>query len=116
MNAPRASCRSPVASLRELQKSFAAALRDPAVTCAVVPPANLSIYRNNARINFHDALALTFPVTRRRVGEDYFRQLAAHYGEKFPSRSSDLHWAGKEFAGFLDAYLDPDYAWLADLA
>jgi hypothetical protein len=32
-----------MASLRELQRTFAAALRDPAVACAVMPQANLAI-------------------------------------------------------------------------
>ncbi len=106
-----------MASLRELQRSFAAALRDPDVACAVVPPANLSIYRNNARAAFLSALELTFPVIRRRVGDDYFRQLAAHYRQRSPSRSGDLHWAGRDFASFLDEHLGGgDYAWLADLA
>jgi hypothetical protein len=106
-----------LASLRELQRSFAAALRDPAVACAVLPPANLSVYRNNSSHTFRTALEQTFPVLRRRVGDDYFRQLAVHYREKFPARSGDLHWTGRDFAAFLDEYLrDGDYAWLADLA
>jgi len=37
-----------MASLRELQQSFVAALRDPAVACPVFPGANLGVYRNNA--------------------------------------------------------------------
>lgn len=105
-----------MASLRDLQHSFAAALRDPSVACAVLPPANLSIYRNNANGGFNTALALTFPVLRRRVGEDYFRQVAHDYRRRFPSASGDLHWVGRRFAGFLDEYLSGDYAWLADLA
>ncbi len=106
-----------MASLRELQRSFAAALRDPDTACAVLPLANLAIYRNNARVAFFSALELTFPVVRRRVGEDYFRQLAMHYRENSPSPSGDLHWAGREFASFLDEHLrGGDYAWLADLA
>lgn len=105
-----------MASLRELQHSFAAALRDPSVVCAVLPPANLAIYRNNAGGGFHTALTLTFPVLRRRVGEDYFRQLAHEYRQRFPSTSGDLHWVGRQFAGFLDDYLSGEYAWLADLA
>ena len=105
-----------MASLRELQRSFAAALRDPAVACAVVPPANLSIYRNNSSIGFREALESTFPVVRRRVGEDYFRQLAAEYRSRFPSRSGDLFWVGRDFAEFLAGYLGHDYAWLSDLA
>jgi Putative DNA-binding domain len=106
-----------MASLRELQRSFAASLRDPGVTCAVEQPANLAVYRNNSSITFRAALELTFPVVRRRVGDDYFRQLCAQYRERFPSRSGDLHWAGRDFAAFLDTHLaGSDYAWLAGLA
>jgi hypothetical protein len=106
-----------VASLRELQRAFAAALRDPTVACAVLPPANLAIYRNNARSAFLNALELTFPVLRRRVGDAYFRQLALQYREQSPSRSGDLHWTGRDFAAYLDDHLHGgDYAWLADLA
>jgi len=106
-----------VASLREIQRSFAAALRDPAVTCAVLPPANLGVYRNNGAITFREALGQTFPVLRRRTGDDYFRQLSTHYRERFPPRSGDLHWTGRDFAVFLDDYLaGSEYQWLADLA
>ena len=106
-----------MASLRELQGSFAAALRDPAATCAVRPAARLDIYRNTVRHNFIAALELGFPVLRKRVGDDYFAQLAFHYRQRFPSRSGDLHWAGRDFADFLGAHLaGGEYAWLADLA
>ena len=106
-----------MASLREMQRSFAAALRDPAVECAVLPPANLAVYRNNGSITFREALEQTFPVVHRRVGDDYFRQLSVHYRQRFPSRSGDLHWTGRDFAGFLDDYLaGGEYHWLADLA
>jgi hypothetical protein len=106
-----------VASLRELQRSFAAALRDPDAPCVVRPPANLAIYRNNTAAAFRSALEIGFPVLRRRVGDDYFRQLAHHYQERFPSRSGDLHWVGRDFAEFLQSHLaGGDYAWLADLA
>lgn len=106
-----------MASLRELQASFAAALRDPSAPCAVQPAGNLSIYRNNAAINFRSVLESGFPVLRRRVGDDYFRQLAAQYRQRFPSRSGDLHWVGRDFATFLAEHLQgSEYAWLADLA
>jgi hypothetical protein len=106
-----------VASLRELQRSFAATLRDPEATCAVRPAARLDIYRGNVRHNFRAALEIGFPVLRKRVGDDYFAQLAIYYQERFPSRSGDLHWAGRDFAEFLGAHLaGGDYAWLADLA
>jgi hypothetical protein len=106
-----------MASLRELQQSFAAALRDPAVACAVFPPANLGVYRNNARVAFREALERKYPVVRRRVGDDYFRQLGLSYRERFPSRSGDLHFYGRDFAAFLDEHhAGGDYAWLGDLA
>jgi hypothetical protein len=106
-----------MASLRELQRSFAAALRDPQAACPVVPPANLAIYRNNSTYAFRGALEASFPVIRARVGDDFFRQLVHHYRAAFPSRSGDLHFVGADFAGFLADHLrDGDYAWLADLA
>jgi hypothetical protein len=106
-----------MASLLELQLSFAAALHDPGAGCAVRPAANLDVYRNNARHQFRKALAISFPVLLRRVGDDYFRQLCFHYRQRFPSRSGDLHWVGREFAGFLDEHLGGgEYGWLADLA
>jgi hypothetical protein len=106
-----------MASLRELQRSFAAALRDAGAPCHVRPPGNLAIYRNNAALAFRSALEIGFPVLRRRVGDDYFRQLAHEYRKRFPSRSGDLHWVGRDFAAFLEAHLaGGDYAWLADLA
>ena len=106
-----------MASLRELQGAFAAALRDDSAACAVSPFDNVSIYRNNAAISFRVALEHTFPVVRRRVGDDYFRQLSVQYRARFPSRSGDLHWIGRDFPAFLLEQLrGGDYAWLADLA
>jgi hypothetical protein len=107
-----------VASLRELQHQFAAALRRPAGDgCPVRPAANLDVYRNNAAYQFQNALGISYPVVRRRVGEDYFRQLVHQYRERFPSRSGDLQWAGREFPAFLSVHLaGSDYSWLADLA
>ena len=105
-----------MASLRELQRSFAASLRDPGASSPVAPADNLAIYRNNAAINFRAALESSFPVIRRRVGADFFRQLAAHYRARHPSRSGDLRRIGSEFARFLDEHLACEYGWLADLA
>jgi hypothetical protein len=106
-----------VVSLRELQGSFAAALRDPSTHCPVMPSGNLSIYRNNSFHAHSHALELTFPVLRRRVGDDYFGQLASNYRDRFPSRSGDLHWMGREFPEFLAIHLQgSEYAWLSDLA
>jgi hypothetical protein len=119
--APTPFSGSAMASLLDQQRAFAAALREPGAASdanvGVRPVANLDVYRNNSDFQFRNALSLSFPVLRRRVGDDYFRQLAVHYRKAFPSRSGDLHWVGRDFAGFLAAYLTgSDYAWLADLA
>lgn len=106
-----------MASLRELQQAFAAALRDPATGVDVSPTANLDVYRNNSDWQFRNALAVSFPVLKRRVGDDYFRQLTFRFRQRFPSRSGDLLWVGRDFPGFLADHLrGGDYAWLADLA
>jgi hypothetical protein len=106
-----------MASLRELQHSFAAALRDPTAPCAVTPAANLDVYRHHGESQACNVLGVSFPVLKRRVGDDYFRQLVHHYRLAHPSRSGDLHWLGREFAPFLRSHLaGGEYAWLADLA
>ena len=111
-----------MSSLPDLQRAFAAAVRGEApegeaATVAVRPVANLEVYRNNSDWQYRNALGLSFPVLKRRVGDDYFRQLAVHYRKDFPSRSGDLHWVGRDFAEFLAVHLaGTDYAWLADLA
>lgn len=111
-----------MSSLRDQQRAFAAAISARADArgpndAGVRPLANLDVYRNNSDWQFRNGLQLSFPVVRRRVGDDYFRQLAAQYRRQFPSRSGDLQWVGRHFAGFLAEHLaGGDYAWLADLA
>lgn len=113
-----------MASLPELQARFAAALRgDPGpiehdvVGDGLESAGRLDIYRNNVRAVFEGALERTYPVLRRRVGEDYFRQLAHGYRERFPSRSGDLHGVGEHFARYLaETEAESGYAWLAELA
>jgi hypothetical protein len=111
-------------ALLELQLAFAAGLRDRsssvdewAVSDGIPADARLRVYRNNARALFEQALQLTFPVVHRRVGDDYFRQLAHHFRAASASRAGDLHEIGRPFADFLAAYLtETPYAWLAELA
>lgn len=110
--------------LRELQREFARALQSPPGTTGVFKAADepaaapgLDVYRNNARQFFRSALELTFPVLHRRVGDDYFRQLAERYRAAHPSQRGDLHWVGEHFPAWLAAELaGTEYAWLSDLA
>jgi hypothetical protein len=125
-----------MASLRELQAGFAAALRGEAPAPAgsdvgraaldlveeiaggtFEPRERLQIYRNNSRAMFDGALERTYAVLLRRVGQDYFRQLARGYRARHPSRSGDLHWVGRHFPEYLAEHLaGSGYEWLAELA
>jgi hypothetical protein len=94
-----------------------ASLLSEVIADGIDPEARLHIYRNNSRAMFEGALERTYPVLRRRVGEDYFRQLAHGYRERHPSRSGDLHWVGRDFPAYVATTLgDSEYAWLAELA
>jgi len=79
--------------------------------------AGIDVYRNNAWQFFLTALERTYPVTQRRVGADFFRQLARDYRVQHPSQHGDLHWIGAAFPAWLAARMaGTDYEWLADLA
>jgi hypothetical protein len=113
-----------VLALRDLQREFAAALRDGAPVAVpwadddgIDAAARLRIYRHNSRSLFRQALELTYPVVRRRVGDGYFAQLADAFRREHPSRAGDLHEVGRPWPAFLAAHLaDSPYAWLAELA
>ncbi len=113
-----------MAPLPELQARFAAALRgDPDALGGEVSRGGLDaagrmrIYEHNARAMFEGALERTYPVLRRRVGDDYFRQLALEYRARHPSRSGDLHWVGERFPKHLAEVLaGTEYEWLTELA
>ena len=112
--------------LERLQLRFAAALRDPAsaeplgdevLGNGLEPAARLRIYRNNSAAFFAGALARTYPVLRKRVGEEYFDQLAREYRRQHPSRAGDLHYVGQHFPAWVAArHAGSAFAWLADLA
>jgi hypothetical protein len=113
-----------MASLPELQACFAAALRgdpdafaDYVSSGGIEAEGRIGIYRNNARAMFDQALERTYPVLRRRVGDEYFRQLAHGYRARHPSRSGDLHWIGEHFPGYVaETEAGTGYGWLAELA
>ena len=93
--------------------AFAAALADDGIPAL----ARLRVYRNSSRLIQREALSRTYSVLRRRVGDEYFAQLARDYLAAHPSPSGDLHWIGAAFAPWLADHLgEGDYRWLADLA
>lgn len=112
-------------SLRELQGAFGAALLhddtariEPFVFANGLPAqARLRIYRNNTRENFLAALRASFPVLERLTGEDYFRQLAFDYRERFPSTSGNLHHVGTRLPLYLERrFAGTEYGYFPDVA
>jgi hypothetical protein len=79
--------------------------------------AGLATYRRNVLANLHGALASTYPVVRRLVGDAFFREAAERFARAQPSTSGDLHLYGGEFPAFLAAYpFARELPWLSDVA
>ncbi len=93
-----------MASLRELQRFVrrGAARSGGGLRRVAARESRRSIATTRASAFRDGTRRSRFRCVRRRVGDDYFRQLCAQYRERFPSRSGDLHWAGRDFAVFLD--------------
>jgi hypothetical protein len=80
----------------------------------------LSIYQNNVRGALQKTLAQVYPVCRKILGENYFKQLASHYIHHYPSRHHDLNGYGEYFSSFIKAECQQrselnDYPYLSDL-
>lgn len=96
-------------SLSELQADFAAALLDPgaALPGGLVAPdgkpahSRFAVYRNNVASALVNAVAATFPATRRIVGADFFRAMAHGYVRASPPTAPVLHRYGATFADFI---------------
>jgi len=101
-----------MSSLAELQRGFMASLFDEGAA-----DAGMEIYRRTVAANLHDALAATYPVVRRLVGEAFFREAARCHSREHPSTSADLHEYSEHFAPFLGAYCHARaLPYLADVA
>lgn len=110
-------------SLRDLQVAFASALLGDGETGvlladnAVTDRQALSVYRNNSRAAFLDAMTACYPVLRRLTGEAYFRQMAFAYRRCYPSRVGNLFFVGCRLPEYLDReYAETEYAYFADVA
>jgi hypothetical protein len=112
-------------ALRELQLDFMRGVLDGAPQGAVpliaargiAPEHRLGVYANNARANFTESVAASFPAIRRLVGEDYFRHCARGFHTRHPSLSGDLQPAGTRFAEFLsELHRNDEYRYLGEVA
>ncbi|MFJ7282488.1 putative DNA-binding domain-containing protein [Pseudomonas sp. NPDC099000] len=62
-------------------------------------------YRSGLWQHQEQSLALTYPVIKALVGDNFFRTLACVYGRRYPSRHPDLGMFGERLATFLGEYL-----------
>ena len=113
-------------TLPEFQSRFYAAMLLPANESALddlllgvstLNARRLAAYRRNITANLCSALALTYPVVQRVVGEVFFREAARIYTLEEPSRSGDLNDYGANFADFIGSYAHAaTMPYLSDLA
>lgn len=112
--------------LRDLQQSFVDNLSnktvDPVFLNQLEEAGDLSvanrfnIYSNNRRVGLVKALATTYPVCQRLVGEKYFRAMVNSYLEKYPSTSTSLNDYGFCLAeALLDSPFVLDLPYLIDV-
>jgi hypothetical protein len=82
-----------------------------------VDPLRFSVYRNNVHVGLVGALEARFPVTRRLVGDAFFRVMArAFAGERKPD-SPLLYAYGDDFPDFVGGYPPSgELPYLADVA
>ncbi len=105
--------------------SFAEAVADPA---RAVPSQTLgrdgrpdarrfSVYRNNVAVGLIASLEMRFPVTRRLVGDDFFRAMAGAFVSTHKPRTAVLIFYGADFPEFIAGFAPArDVPFLADVA
>lgn len=99
-------------SLHDLQQSMSrmiwdqdnAALADHLDGSQDRGAAGLLVYRNNVFASLTSALADTYPVVARLVGEDFFKACAHHYIRAYPTAEPVLAFYGAHFADFLGSF------------
>jgi hypothetical protein len=108
-------------TLARTQQSFMAQILDESLPLSpgwgARAAAGIAIYRNAYRSRMVEALAATYPLTSRWVGEDPFKRAAAHFVIKHPSHHWSLDDVGAGFPATLaDVFAnDPEVAELAKL-
>lgn len=106
---PRAAWSCGVTRLRDLQRSFAAAMLGDAEEIiaqidggALGAAARLGIYRNAIAATRLRTLSESFPAVRALVGTAFFEQLVHRHAALHPSRSGDLCDYGRQFAELIE--------------
>jgi hypothetical protein len=101
------------------QAGFVAALQNPAlsVPAGIEPAARFSVYRNNVFVSLVDAVAESFPVVARLVGEEFFHAMARRYvADNLPDSPLLLEY-GASFPAFIKNFSPAaQLPYLADVA
>jgi Putative DNA-binding domain len=92
--------------------AFAAALLDPALPApsGLVGPQGapagrrFSVYRNNVAVGLKDALAASFPVLRKLLGDEFFAAMSGIFLRDHPPSSPLMMFYGEAMPGFLAAF------------
>ncbi|MGE0846572.1 MAG: DUF2063 domain-containing protein [Flavobacteriaceae bacterium] len=112
-------------TLAEVQRAFAAALRDPAAAVpdgvtawtGSAPKRRFDVYRNNVYSSLADVLAGRYPAVERLVGAEFFRAMARVFIDAAPPSTPMLMEYGEGFADFLDGFPPvSELAYLGDVA
>ena len=107
------------------QGIFAEALLDPDLPMpdGIIDPQGrpdqkrFNVYRNNVVVGLTDALEEAFPVIRKLVGDEFFRDMGNIFVRAHPPTSPILARYGAEFAGFLETFPPAqDLPYLPDVA
>lgn len=101
-----------MSSLADIQRGFAAAIRDrelppPPGTVGrrgEPPVRRFSVYRNNVHVSLVEALAETFPVVARLVGEDFFQAMTRAFVADHLPRTPVLIDYGDGFPDFIATF------------
>jgi uncharacterized protein len=115
-----------VSELAALQRSFGAAIASLDQAAEAAPLfrggadaalARLAVYRGNVVGACTKALAGTYPIVAKIVGESFFEGLAREYLRRFPSASGDLNQFGASLAQFVARFEHTrDLPYLPDVA
>lgn len=83
----------------------------------VAAGARFAVYRRNVHGNYRKALAASFPVVRRLVGEPFFGAAVDAFVRQHPSTRGDINGYGEDLPAFLESYVPAgDLPYLADVA
>ena len=97
--------------------TFAAALTGPDAPPPKLDPRGFAVYRNNVAVGLTKSLEARYPVTRRLVGDGFFRAMAAAFIVGNRPQSAVMLSYGSQFPAFVAGFPPAaELAYLPDVA